>query len=285
MFLQPGLRGQRLAAGGCGPWRRAGAWLNHGAGPVHGAGAGPSAEQRPCGRVSGWQLEVRSPRRRRRWPEPSAHRLRAAPAVVLARTAPSRRRGRPGGALPGEHRGSVSGHLRKKVNEVPGAAGLPPAAGSHCRGFSSVCSAGRAGRVGSGRRGRSDWDTEDGAQTPARGLSPSPSCWLVGSIRSEGVQSCEEVRNFSRGAWWDLSGAVPDSPRAGKARTVGGLGAWARAGASGARTLHCLLSEWPFVGEVDLQVPSDRTRCLPEKGGVAIPSAAQLRELQGSACC
>ena len=76
--------------GGCGPWRRAGAWLNHGAGPVRGA--------RPAGesQVGSWQC---SPRLR---PEPNARGLRAAPAVVLARAAPSRsrRRGRPGGALP-----------------------------------------------------------------------------------------------------------------------------------------------------------------------------------------
>lgn len=87
--------------GGCGRWRRAGAWLNHGAGPAHGEGAGPVLGERPTGesQVGSWQC---SPRRPRRWPEPNARGLRAAPAVVLARAAPSRsrRRGRPGGALP-----------------------------------------------------------------------------------------------------------------------------------------------------------------------------------------
>lgn len=63
---------------------------------------------------------------------------------------------------------------------------------------------------------------------------------LVGSIRSEGVQSCEEVRKLFQGRLVGPVKGLPDSPRAGKARTVGaGLGAWARAGASGAWTLRC----------------------------------------------
>lgn len=44
---------------------------------------------------------------------------------------------------------------------------------------------------------------------------------LVGSTRSHGVQSCEEVRKLFQ---WRLVGPVkglPDSPRAGKARKVG----------------------------------------------------------------
>lgn len=44
---------------------------------------------------------------------------------------------------------------------------------------------------------------------------------LVGSTRSEGVQSCEEVRKLFQ---WRLVGAVkglPDSPRAGEARRAG----------------------------------------------------------------
>lgn len=51
--------------------------------------------------------------------------------------------------------------------------------------------------------------------------------------RSEGVQSCEEVRKLFQ---WRLVGAVkglPDSPRPGKAMLAGtGQCAWARAGAS-----------------------------------------------------
>lgn len=51
---------------------------------------------------------------------------------------------------------------------------------------------------------------------------------LVGSTRSEGVQSCEEVRKLFQ---WRLMGAVkglPDSPRAGKAMLASaGPCAWA----------------------------------------------------------
>lgn len=105
------------------------------------------------GRVSGWQLAVQPRRRREAGSEPSAHRLRAAPAVVLARTAPSRsrRRGDPAALCPRTPR-SVSGHLRKKVKpgSQSGRDSRPPP--TYRRGFSSVCSAGRAGRVGSAAR-------------------------------------------------------------------------------------------------------------------------------------
>lgn len=56
---------------------------------------------------------------------------------------------------------------------------------------------------------------------------------LVGSTRSGGMQSCEEVRKLFQ---WRLVGAVkglPDSPRAGKALLASARQcAWARAGAS-----------------------------------------------------
>ena len=109
---------------------------------------------------------------------------------------------------------------------------------------------------------------------------------LVGSIRSEGVQSCEEVRKLFQGRLVGPVKGLPDSPRAGKARTVGegwepghGLGRPER-GPCTAQALGMAFRgrSWPFRS-------SDRTRCLPEKGGVTIPSAAQLRELQDSACC
>lgn len=66
---------------------------------------------------------------------------------------------------------------------------------------------------------------------------------LVGSTRSEGVQSCEEVRKLFQ---WRLVGAVkglPDSPRAGKARRAGS-GRRASAGRrAGARAGGVLSSE------------------------------------------
>lgn len=79
---------------------------------------------------------------------------------------------------------------------------------------------------------------------------------LVGSTRSEGVQSCEEVRKLFQ---WRLVGTVkglPDSPRAGKARRAGSgrrASAGRRAGARAGGVLSAesaLLSlwGWPFVG-------------------------------------
>lgn len=83
-----------------------GAWLNHGAGPVHGAGAGPSAERDPRARVSGWQLAVQPFGDGAGGCEPSAHRLRAAPAVVLAAPRHLAPAGEEIPAAPGrEHRG------------------------------------------------------------------------------------------------------------------------------------------------------------------------------------
>ncbi|XP_060492840.1 glypican-5 isoform X2 [Panthera onca] len=108
----------------------------------------------------------------------------------------------------------------------PGEAGVPEQPRNLCRqiapfenrdrrAFSSACNAGRAGTVGSTTWEGATRTLMMDAQTWRAGCCCLLLLALVGSTRSEGVQSCEEVRKLFQ---WRLVGAVkglPDSPRAG----------------------------------------------------------------------
>ncbi|XP_032258670.1 glypican-5 isoform X7 [Phoca vitulina] len=108
----------------------------------------------------------------------------------------------------------------------PGEAGVPERPRNACRqlapfgnrdrrAFSSACNAGRAGRVGSTTREGATRTPMMDAQSWRAGCCCLLLLALAGASRSEGVQSCEEVRKLFQ---WRLVGAVkglPDSPRAG----------------------------------------------------------------------
>lgn len=203
-----------------------------------------------------------SPRLRLRWPEPDARRLRAAPALFLPGSAPTRprRRGRPRGALL-ENSGVSASELLGRKPSAPGEAGVPERPRNACsqlapfgnrdrRAFSSACNAGRAGRVESTTWEGATRTPMMDAQTWRAGCCCLLLLALVGSTRSEGVQSCEEVRKLFQ---WRLVGAVkglPDSPRAGEARRADAgrcAATWAGGVLSADSALPGLWG-WRFVG-------------------------------------
>ncbi|XP_030880932.1 glypican-5 [Leptonychotes weddellii] len=108
----------------------------------------------------------------------------------------------------------------------PGEAGVPERPRNACRqlapfgnrdrrALSSACNAGRAGRVGSTTWEGATRTPMMDAQTWRAGCCCLLLLALAGATRSEGVQSCEEVRKLFQ---WRMVGAVkglPDSPRAG----------------------------------------------------------------------
>lgn len=181
----------------------------------------------------------------------------------------------------------------------PGEAGVPERPRNACRqlapfgnrdrrAFSSACNAGRAGRVGSTTREGATRTPMMDAQTWRAGCCCLLLLALAGASRSEGVQSCEEVRKLFQ---WRLVGAVkglPDSPRAGEARRAGGRAQGAAGRGRPERRLRAPRALGVAVrGKMTFQAlrPARWTPGRPlGKLGVNIPSAAQLRGLPDSAC-
>lgn len=153
-----------------------------------------------------------------------------------------------------------------------------PVADRTAEASSRVCSAGRA-ESGFRGAGRSDWDTEDGRADPRVGSVSS--CWLSWGLSEARACRAAKFETFPGAPGGTCQGAAGFA--AGRRVTVGegqapgrGLGRPERGPCTACFRNGLSWEKLTFRS-------SDRTRCLPEKGGVAIPSAAQLRKLQGSA--
>lgn len=292
------------AAGGCGSGQRRrgrgmeGAWPGGGAGLDWGRG-GVCPRSAAGGRVSGWQLLAEPAATaavararcsqtpfgpsRSSCPRSASFLAREGdPAALCPRTLVSQPQGSSGEsqALPGE--ASIPERSRNARRQIAPLGNLDRWA------FSSACTAGRAGRVGSTAGEGGTRTSMMDARTWRVGCRCLLLLALVGSTRSEGVQSCEEVRKVFQ---WRLAGAVkglPDSPRPGKARLAGaGQCAWARAGVSWGPALRNPGSGVLLRGKMTFQALRP---CKVNPGealgklGVNIPSAAQLRGLPACAC-
>ncbi|KAB1267723.1 Glypican-5 [Camelus dromedarius] len=209
-----------------------------------------------------------------------AHGLRVAPVVSLARAAPETRR-RSAREL------WCFSLVAPPEKASPRASGLPPAARSHLLEPRPPSLLQRLQRRARGERVTRTPMMD--AQTWRVGCRCLLLLALVGFTRSEGMQSCEEVRKLFQG--------LPDSPRAGKARMVGsGLCAWARAGTSRAPALRSPGSEdglsddflAPLAAQVNPGEANGEVRCgHPERsaapGTLTMPAAEPRSGLSADA--
>lgn len=257
VFLQPGPRGQRLSRGAGaarGVARGRGLTTGRGLSTEPGRGLPRSATR---GRVSGWQLAVQpsatAPVARAECSQapcgssrcPGSHR-----AISLPPERETRRRSAR------EHRGLSRGTLGEGeagVSELPDSRPPPDRT---AEAFPASAARGARGEWGP-RRGK-EWLGHRGwARRPGAWALAVSSCWLSwGLSEARACRAAKKFGNFSRGAWWDLSrgcrirrGQVRRGPRE-RARRLGA--GW---GVRSADPALLKLSEWPFVGEVDLSGP------------------------------
>lgn len=258
VFLQLGPRGQRLSRrGGAAAGVARGRGLTTGQGLPTERGRGLSSESDPRASL---RLAAGSAARGDRGGGQSrmlAGSVRLQPLSSLAprHLAPAGE-GDPAALCPRTPR-SVSGHLRGE-----GEAGVPerpdsrPPPDRTAEPFPASAALGTRGEWGP-RRGKEWLGHRRWARRPGAWALNVSSCWLSwGLSEARACRAAKKFGNFSRGAWWDLSRGC--RIHRGQVRR----GPWERAGSLGtgwgvrsADPALLKLSEWPFVGEVDLSGP------------------------------